>query len=174
MKLCRIEASMVTSRNERITMNQLINHSAPKSRRPTRNSYSRLGFVAVGALLLGSTGLAAATTAKTVTITAAQNGRVITVAQGSRIVVNLANVNWTFSTQGTRKVVTLVSTTVTKGATPGATQACVPGRSCASVRAVYFALEPGLMRLIALRTSCGTGVTCSASQSHWTVVVRVR
>jgi hypothetical protein len=134
-----------------------------------------VGVVAVGALLLGSAGIGAAqTSAKTVVLTAADNGHVLSVSPGTHIVVTLPNSSWTFTTKGARKVVTLMSTTVTKGATSGATHACVPGRSCASVKAVYFALEPGLMRLLASLTSCPVGQTCSASQSHWTVVIRVR
>jgi hypothetical protein len=156
-------------------MIQLIKHSSMTARRLVAPRRLIVGLVAIAALLLGSFGTGAqAATPKTIAITAADNGRVITVDPGTHINVSLASSNWTFSTQGTRKVVTLVSTNVTKGATPGATQACVPGRSCASVKAVYFALEPGLMRLIARLTSCPTGTTCSASQSHWTVVIRVR
>ena len=156
-------------------MNQRLFHSSHTARRLTRPRQAIVGLVAIGALLLGSTGVStAATNARTVTITAADNGRVITAYPGAHIVVTLANSNWTFSTRGTRKVVALVSTTVTKGATSGATHACVPGRSCGSEKAVYFALEPGMMRLIATLTSCPTGTTCSASQSLWTVVIRVR
>ena len=166
---------MATSRNERIEMNHFFKHSSDGTRRITRTLQSMIGLVAVGALLFGSMGTGAqATASKTITLTAAQNGRVITVNPGANISVTLEYSNWTFSTQGTRKVVTLVSTTSTKGATSGATQACVPGRACASVRAVYVALEPGLMRLYAHLSSCPTGVICSASPSHWTVVIRVR
>jgi hypothetical protein len=166
---------MATSSNERITMSQSLTRRSNQKLRFARTRHVIVGLVAVGALLVGSPGIGAAqTNAKTVSITAADSGRVITVYPGTHIVVTLANSEWSFSTVGTRKVVSLVSTTVTKGASSGATHACVPGRSCASVRAVYFALEPGLMRLVAELTSCPTGQTCSASQSHWTVVVRVR
>jgi hypothetical protein len=166
---------MTTLRNVRIIMNQSFKHPSHGAQRITRTRQVIVGLVAVGALLLGSSGIGAAqTAAKTVSITAADNGRVITAYPGAHIVVTLANSGWTFSTQGTRKVVSLVSTTVTKGAASGATHACVPGHNCASVKAVYFALEPGLMRLIAVLTSCPTNVTCSGAQSHWTVVIRVR
>jgi hypothetical protein len=156
-------------------MNHSFTHPSSGAFRLTRSRRAIVGLVAAGVLLFGAIGTgAAATNAKTITITAADNGRVITAYPGSHIVVTLANSNWTFSTQGARKVVTLQSTTVHKGATSGATQACVPGRSCASVMAVYFALEPGMMRLIAKPTACPTGTTCTSTLSRWTVVIRVR
>jgi len=98
-----------------------------------------------------------------------QNGRVITVNPGANISVTLEYSNWTFSTQGTRKVVTLVSTTATKVQRPAHTGLC-PGRACASVRAVYVASN-GTHATDAHLSSCPTGVICSASPSHWTVVI---
>ena len=156
-------------------MNQLTKDSSMKPRSIVTPRRSIISLVAMSALLLGSFGTGAqAATPKTITITAAANGSVITVNPGTHINVSLANSNWTFSTQGSRAVVKLLSSTTVKGASSGATQACVPGRSCTSSLAHYFALKPGLMRLIASLTSCPTGSTCSASQSHWTVVIRVR
>jgi hypothetical protein len=164
---------MATSRNERIEMNQNVTHSSAKGRLYW-SRHALIGLVAVGALLLGSTSIGAAdTSTATVTITAADNGHVIVVNPGAHIIVDLAS-TWIFSTQGTRKVVTLQSAIVTRTVTTGATHACVPGHSCGSTKATYFALEPGLMRLIAQLASCPTGTICTMSESHWTVVIRVR
>jgi hypothetical protein len=156
-------------------MNQFFTRSSTATERRTHTRQALVGLVAVGALFLGSTGVGtAATAARTVTITATDNGRVIVATQGAHIVITLTNPEWTFTTMGTRKVVELVSTSVTPVKTSGAIQACVPGRTCGSIKAVYYALEPGVMRIIARLTSCPTGTVCTASESHFTVVIRVR
>ncbi len=156
-------------------MNQFFTRSTTGTGRRAHARQAVVALVTIGALFLGTTGVGtAATAAKTVTITAADNGRVIVATPGAHIVVTLTNPEWTFTTQGTRKVVELVSTSVTPTKTSGAIQACVPGRTCGSIKAVYYALEPGLIRLIALLTSCPTGSVCTSSESHFTVVIRVR
>jgi hypothetical protein len=166
---------MATSRNVRIEMNQNFHHPPTLARRFTKPRSTVLGLVVIATLLLGSFASGAqGATPKTITLGATQNGSVVTVSPGTHIDVTLASNKWTFSTVGSRAVVKLLSWTTTKGATPGATRACVPGRSCASSIARYFALEPGLMRLTAKLTSCPTGAVCTASDSHWTVVIRVR
>jgi hypothetical protein len=165
---------MATSKNVRIEMNQDFHHSSAMARRFTKPR-TTLGLVAMAALVLGSFASGAqAATPKTITLGTAQNGTLVTVNPGTHINVSLTSSNWTFSTQGSRVVVKLLTWTTTKGAAPGATMACVPGRSCAMSIARYFALEPGLMRLNAKLTSCPTGTICSTSESHWTVVIRVR
>jgi hypothetical protein len=165
---------MATSKNVRIKMNQDFHSASTKARRLARPGAALLGLVAIAALVLGSFTPAQGATPKTVTLGTAQNGTLVTVNPGTHINVSLTSSNWTFSTQGSRVVVKLLTWTTTKGAAPGATMACVPGRSCAMSIARYFALEPGLMRLIAKLTSCPLGTVCSASESHWTVVIRVR
>lgn len=156
-------------------MNQHYHPTSIRARRLSTPGASLVGLVAVAALLLGSFASGAqAATPKTITLGAAQNDTLVTVSPGTHIDVSLTSSNWTFSTQGSRVVVKLLAWTTTKGAAPGATMACVPGRSCAMSIARYFALEPGLMRLNAKLTSCPTGTVCSASESHWTVVIRVR
>ena len=150
-------------------------HSTSVRRRSSTPRAAVLGLVTIATLVLGSFASGAqAAIPKTITLGAAQNGEVVTVNPGTHINVSLSSSNWTFSTQGSRVVVKLLTWTTTKGAAPGATMACVPGRSCAMSIARYFALEPGLMRLNAKLTSCPTGTVCTASESHWTVVIRVR
>jgi hypothetical protein len=121
---------------------------------------------------------AGATTAVTVSITASSNGHVITVNPGTNLDVTLGASSWTFRTVGTRKVVVFKGTTYTTGSKPvastGATHICVTFTNCGSAQAHYLANEAGLIRLLATRTSCGTGVVCTASESHWTAVIRVR
>lgn len=156
-------------------MNQHFDHTSTSARYVRTSWAPMLGLVAIAALVLGSfTSGASAATPTTITLGAAQNGTLVVVNPGTHINVALTSDEWTFDTQGSRAVVKLLTWTTTKGATSGATHACVPGRSCASSIAHYFALEPGLMRLNAKLTSCQTGSVCSASQSHWTVVIRVR
>ena len=155
-------------------MNQRF-HSSRNRRWSSTPRAAVLGLVTIATLVLGSFASdAQAATPKTITLGTAHNGTVVTVNPGTHINVSLSSSNWTFSTQGSRVVVKLLTWTTTKGAAPGATMACVPGRSCAMSIARYFALEPGLMRLNAKLTSCPTGTVCSASESHWTVVIRVR
>jgi hypothetical protein len=133
-----------------------------------------LFLVSVGAL---SASAAGATTTKSVTLTDASNGHVITVKRGTNIYVTLTSQEWTFSSTGLNKLVTLSGTnTVTENkpiVTGGVSHPSLPGAG-GSVTAHYVALRSGQMRLTASRTSCGTGVACSAAERHWTVVVRVR
>src|ERR1035438_7761255 len=99
---------MATSRYERITINQLTKDSSMKPRSMVTPRRSIVSLVAMGALLLGSFGTGAqATTPKTITITAAANGSVITVNPGTHINVSLANSNWTFRTPGSGAAVQL-------------------------------------------------------------------
>lgn len=156
-------------------MNQDFHSIATRPRRLSTPRASVVGLVVVATLLLGSLASGArAATPKTITLGMSQNATLVTVNPGTHINVSLTSSNWTFSTQGSRVVVKLLTWTTTKGAAPGATMACVPGRTCAMSIAHYFALKPGLMRLNAKLTSCPTGTICSASESHWTVVIRVR
>jgi hypothetical protein len=129
-------------------------------------------LTAVGAvaLALGSlgVGVASASSTKTITLGAAANGHIITVAKGSRIVVDLANSSWKFTTAGNHKVLQLTSFSATKpGAVTGPIHACLPN-DCGDVFAHYVAFEPGQIRLIAERAGTGSAVV------RWTVVIRVR
>lgn len=153
-------------------MDQSFPPTALPARRYVRTRQSLIGLVTVGAFFFGSLGTTQAATPKTITIAAAQNGTLITVNPGTRIDVRLAN-NWTFSTQGSRAVVKLLTWSTVTGSS-GAMHACVPGQTCTSSLAQFYALKPGLMRLIAREASCPAGAACSASQMFWTVVIRVR
>jgi hypothetical protein len=110
-------------------------------------------------------------------LTSADNGRVIGVKPGTNIYVTLTSHEWTFSSTGLNKIATLSGTTsVTKNkpiVTGGVSRPSVPGAGQSEI-AHYVALRVGQMRLSASRTTCGTGVTCSVAERHWTVVVRIR
>jgi hypothetical protein len=143
-------------------------HSRARSLR--RPSLAVVPVVGAVALTLGSlgVGVASASSTKSIDLGAAANGRVITVAKGARITVELASSSWKFTTSGNRSVLQFTSMSMTKtGTVSGATHACLPN-DCGDVFAHYFALEPGLIRILAERT--GTG----AAFVHWTVVIRVR
>jgi hypothetical protein len=142
------------------------------SRAHVRRSFGRTLLTMVGAvgMTLGvlGTGVASASRLNTVTLGASANGHVVTVNKGEHITVDLANATWKFSTAGNLKALQLVSLSIAKpGATSGATHICLPS-NCGDVFAHYFALEPGLIRLIAERTGTGSALV------HWTVVIRVR
>lgn len=160
-------------------MNQFFTMSPVRTLNGTKTRQTLVGLAAVVALLFGSLAATAqGATPKTLVLTAAQNGKVITVNPGEHIDVSLTDAHWTFSTEGARSVVKLLtwSTVPSTGKTSGATHACVPGTTCtvATTLAQYFALEPGLMRLIGRLTICPTGTTCSSAESFWTAVIRVR
>lgn len=154
-----------------------------RQRRFAHNEFvARLGRGAVALFLvsLGATSAsasAATTTTKSVMLTDASNGHVITVKPGTSIYVTLTSNDWTFSSTGLNKIATLSGTSTFKENKPivtgGLPSACQPG-ACGSEVAHYVALRVGQMRLSASRTSCGTGVACSAVERHWTVVVRIR
>lgn len=136
------------------------------------------GTVALFLVGLGAASASAsAASTKSVKLTEASNGHVITVNPGTRIYVTLTSNDWTFSSSGLNKIATLSGTSTFKENKPivtgGVPSACQPG-TCGSEVALYVALRVGQMRLSASRTSCGTGVACSAVERHWTVVVRIR
>jgi hypothetical protein len=137
------------------------------------------GVVAVFVVGVGALGAstAGAITTKSVTLTAASNGHVITVKPGTNIYVTLTSHDWTFSSTGLNKIATLSGTqSVTENkpiVTGGVSGPSQPGAVQSEV-AHYVALRIGQMRLSATRSSCGTGVACSAAERHWTVVVRIR
>jgi hypothetical protein len=142
---------------------------------------ARLGLGAVALFMVGpgatAANAASVTTAKSVMLTDASDGHVITVKAGTNIYVTFTSNGWTFSSTGLNKIATLSGTSVVRENKPivtgGLPSACQPS-ACGSEVAHYVALRAGQMRLSASRTSCGTGVACSASQLHWTVVVRIR
>ncbi len=141
---------------------------------------ARLGRGVVTVLLLGlcsvTANIASATATKSVDLTAASNGHVITVKMGTNVYVTLTGENWTFSSGGLNKVATLSGTsTWTKNkpvVTRGLPSACRD--TCASEVAHYVALRTGAIRLLAQRTTCGAGLTCGAASRQWTVVLHVR
>jgi len=143
--------------------------------------FARLGRGAVALFLVvvGAVGASAAsaTTTKSVMLTDASNGHVITVKAGTNIYVTLTSNDWTFNSAGLNKIATLSGTSVVKENKPivvgGVSGPCAPG-ACGSEVAHYVALRVGQMRLSASRSSCGTGVACSAIERHWTVVIRIR
>ncbi len=160
-------------------MNQSFTHSSNKTQRNLKLRPTLAGL-AVAALMFGAFGAGAqAATPKTITLTAAQSGHVITVNQGTRIDVSLSDANWTFTSEGGRGVVKLQTWTNVPGSLSGGVKPCIPGTTCMPVMTLihnyyYVAQTPGLTRLIARLTSCGSGTACTAAQSFWTVVIRVR
>jgi len=143
------------------------NSRALSERRSTR---TLLTIVSALAMTLGSlvAGAAGASTLTSITLGASANGNVVTLNKGEHITVDLANATWKFSTVGNRKALKLASLSITKpGAKTGATHICLPS-NCGDVFANYYALQPGLIRLIAERTGTGSAML------HWTVVIRVR
>jgi predicted secreted protein len=152
-----------------------------RQRRFARNELvARLGRGAVALFLVGlgaASASASAATTKSVTLTDASNGHVIKVRPGTSIYVTLTSNDWTFSSTGLNKIATLTGTSTYKENKPivvgGMPSACRPG-ACGYEVAHYVALRVGQMRLSANRTSCSTGVACSAVERHWTVVVRIR
>jgi hypothetical protein len=143
--------------------------------------WARLGRGAAALFLVGvgvvNASAASATTAKSVKLTDASNGHVITVKTGTNIYVTLTSNDWTFSSTGLNKIATLSGTSTVKENKPivtgGVPSACQPG-ACGYEVAHYVALRVGQMRIYASRTSCGRGVACSAIERHWSVVVRIR
>lgn len=158
-------------------------HELGARRRKSANSepWARLGRGAVALFLVGAGAVnasaASAITTKSVMLTDASNGRVITVKTGTNIYVTLTSNDWTFSSTGLNKIATLSGTSSVKENKPivtgGVPSACRPG-ACGYEVAHYVALRVGQMRLYASRVSCGAGVACGAIQRHWTVVVRIR
>ena len=129
-------------------------------------------FVTFGA---AGASAASAATAKTVMLSDASNGHVITVSAGTIIDVTLTGSNWTFQTTGLNKIATLSGTTTIKENRPIITgrvpSVCPSG--CTYEEAHYVARHPGQMRLLASRTSCSGGAPCGTVNRQWTVVVRI-
>lgn len=144
---------------------------------PLGRSLSALVLVGVCSL---SASAAGAATVKSVTLTQASNGRVVTVKAGTDIDVKLTGNDWTFSSTGLNKIASLSGTTtykenkpiVTGGFSSGASSTCQT--NCTFVEAHYVALRTGRLRITATRSSCPTSAACSTAQRQWTVVVRIR
>jgi hypothetical protein len=136
------------------------------------------GATALFLVVLGATSASASAAAtKSVMLTDASNGRVITVKPGTSIYVTLTGNDWTFNSTGLNKIATLSGTSTFKENKPivtgGLPSACQPG-ACRSEVGHYVALRVGQMRLSASRTSCGAVVACTSVERHWSVVVRIR
>jgi hypothetical protein len=116
-----------------------------------------------------STG-AGATGAAATTINEASNGHVITVSLGAHLTAILHSTYWSFDPLSGNVVLVQVGTTKTVPQL----KRCVPGQGCGTVTAHFVARGTGRVRLHANRTSCGEALRCTPSQSHWTVVIRVR
>jgi hypothetical protein len=118
---------------------------------------------------------ASATAPKTVMLSDASNGHVITVSAGTIIDVTLTGGNWIFQTTGLNKIATLSGTTTIKENRPIVTgrMSSVCPSGCTYEEAHYVARHPGQMRLFASRTSCSGGAPCGTVNRQWTVVVRI-
>jgi hypothetical protein len=108
--------------------------------------------------------------ASSVALSESNNGKVVAIAKGSHFSVTLHTTYWSIHTVSNH-VVTQIGKTVVKGSLGNA---CAPGQGCGTVTATYVANKVGTVRLTASRTTCGEALKCSTSQSHWTVVVRVK
>ena len=157
-------------RNETIMTNeQSSNERYSRAHSGRWSTRTLLTIVSAVAMTLGSlAGVAGASSLNSMTLGASANGHVVTVNKGEHITVDLANATWKFSIAGNLKALKLTSLSIARpGAASGATHICLPS-NCGDVFAHYYALEPGLIRLIAERTGTGSTVL------HWTVVIRVR
>jgi hypothetical protein len=113
---------------------------------------------------------AGATVPAATTLNEASNGHVITVSPGAHLTTVLHSTYWSIDPLSGKAVLVQLSATKTVGTLKG----CVPGQGCGTVIAHFVARGSGQVRLRANRTSCGEALRCTPSQSHWTVVIRVR
>lgn len=136
-----------------------------------RSLLALVGLVTLVAVPLAPSVANAATAS--VVISESSNAKVVTVARGSHFTVTLHSTYWSIKPV-TGHIVTQIGKTLVKGSLMYGTQRCVPGQGCGTVTANYVANAAGTVRLNASRTTCGEVLLCSKSQSHWTVVIRVR
>lgn len=135
---------------------------------------SRL-FRSVAAVALALSALAfanasGATATSSTAVGEANNGKIVVVHQGGRVVVTLHSTYWTLLPLGHQKVLSQAGTTKTVGVLQG----CVPGQGCGTVTSHFIAKGVGTVHLHATRTTCGEALHCSPAQSTWTVTIRVR
>ena len=123
---------------------------------------------------LASEAPAVASPASVVALSESSNGHTVSVRTGTHLTLTLHSTYWTLTPLLGRSPVTLLGKVSTVGTLPSAGSGCVPGQGCGTVIAHYVARHVGQLRLRATRTSCGEALKCSAAQSVWTVLIRVR
>ncbi len=146
--------------------------SPPSSVRPdVKGRFLRVvaGLMVAASATILSTGAGATGTAAT-TVNEVSNDRVVTVRPGTNLTAILHSTYWSIDPLSGNAVLAQVGATKTVGKLKG----CVPGQGCGTVSAHFVARGAGQVRLRAHRTSCGEALRCTPSQSHWTVVIRVR
>jgi hypothetical protein len=103
----------------------------------------------------------------TVRLTAADNGRRVSVAAGARLVLTLNSTYW--------QVAPLSSATLSRRTVAThPRKSHIPGMGSGTVVATYRAGSAGRAVVAAYRSSCGEALRCSASQSHFRVTVIVQ
>ena len=132
--------------------------------------------VSLTAATVGSLGVggAGATSPKSISLSEANKGHVVTVHPGDHVTVVLHTTYWSFLRPVSSPVISQVGRTVIKGGLPASPGGCAPGSGCGTATAHFVALKTGQYRLHALRSTCGEVMKCSPSQGVWTVVIKVR
>ena len=119
-------------------------------------------------------GDAGASSASVLVLNESSNGHAVAVGPRKHVTLVPHSTCWSVATLRTPSPLTQVGPMVTAGRLPSAKGGCVAGQGCGTVTVCYVASAPGVVHLHASRTTCGEALRCSASQSHWTVTIRVR
>lgn len=127
-------------------------------------------------VMLGTmvTGNAGASSSSVLILNESSSGRAVTVSPGQHVTLVLHTTYWSVAPLRAPKPLTQVGSAVTAGRLPSAKAGCVAGQGCGTVTVHYVGSAPGVVHLHASRSTCGEALRCSASQSHWTVTIRVR
>ena len=132
---------------------------------------TRLAVVVAVALAVIACGAAGASSSAVrpmpVTVTEADNGRTVTVAQGSVLTVTLHSTYWTFGGSSNSAVLQEVGQPV---ASPGS---CRPGFGCGQVSATFTAVGAGRADVTASRSSCGEALSCTGGSGSFRVSIVV-
>lgn len=103
-----------------------------------------------------------------VTLTDADNGRTVIARNGIHVTANLGSTYWMF--RGTTEPSVLRQegeVTYLRG--PG----CLPGSGCGTATVVFLVVGAGRADVVAERTSCGEGRTCTGGDGSFRVTVIV-
>ena len=108
---------------------------------------------------------------RSVTLSERNNGRIVTVARGTPLVLRLHRTYWRIRGSSNPAVVRQTGPQQTRAVLP---PRCLPGMGCGTASAPFEALHAGRARLSATRTICGEALRCSPAQRRYAVVILVR
>jgi hypothetical protein len=103
--------------------------------------------------------------AKTVTVSEADNGHVLTIRRGDGVKAVLHSTYWTFAKPSNAAVLLSEGDPVVAPQRQG----CVPGQGCGTVTARYLAGSVGQAFISAHRDTCGEAMACAPNQRDWRV-----